>query len=335
MKRSSVASGNHNGLPNRHRWIGNLLSRSGSVLESTEEGLFHYRLGPELAEQLSRDRITITFRKRIAEKDGVELASPGSWFHDQLLSHARKRGRVVEGFLSRKEGLEQESLCRSRRRGFLGLEDLRERRYGTILIFTFRISYYSEPAEEAVRHVVYDCERRRVTKRPVQRQLILAEADTPEGAFADPPKTNVRTGFAAAWEEVQDHVEARVHELQQEGRPAIEEKIRTVENYYRQLLFEEKRFLKTRSSRRGEQESREKIELLKLEWERRVKEETERFKPQVVAGLTAVARVWVPLERWRCSMEEKGGRVEKDLWLDLARGEVWEAENPRGQRKRC
>jgi hypothetical protein len=330
-----VDNGNHNGMPNRHRWIGSLLTRSGSVLESAGDGLFHYRLGVELAEQLSRDRVTITFRKRIAEKDGVELASPGSWFHDQLLSYARKRGRIVEGYLSRKEDLDQESLFRSRRRGFLALKDLRERRYGTILIFTFRISYYSEPAEEAVRHVIYDCQRRRVMKRPIQRKLILAEADTPDGAFADPPKTNVRTAFAAAWETVQDHIEARVHDIQQEGRQAIEEKIRTVENYYRQLLAEEKRLLKTRASRRGEQESREKIELLKLEWERRVKEETERLKPQVVATLTAVARVWVPMERWRCSLEEKGVGVEKDLWLDLARGEVWEPAKPRSQRKRC
>jgi hypothetical protein len=320
-------------MPNRHRWIGNLLTRSGSVLESVDDGLYHYRLGEDLADQLSRDRITITFRKRIAEKDGVELASPGSWFHDQLLSYARKRGRVVEGFLARKEGLDQATLCRSRRRGFRALMDLRERRYGTILIFTFRISYYSEPAEEAVRHVVYDCQRRRVMKRPVQRKLILPQPDTPDGAFADPPKTNIRTGFEAAWETVQDQIESRVHDIQQEGREAIGEKIRTVENYYRQLLAEEKRLLKTRASRRGEQESREKIDLLKLEWERRVKEETERLKPQVVATLTAVARIWVPTERWRCSVEEKGEEVEKDFWLDLARGEVWEAAKPRSKRK--
>jgi hypothetical protein len=143
----------------------------------------------------------------------------------------------------------------------------------------------------------------------------------------------VDAAFDAAWGVIQDEVAARIHAIQQEGRSAVAEKIATVERYYRQLLAEEKRLLKTRASRRSEQETRNKIDLLKLEWERRVKEETERLKPQVIANLCAVARAWVPLERWRCTLKTPGGTGEKDIWLDLARGEAWEAPVRRGKRR--
>jgi hypothetical protein len=313
-----------------------ILHRSGATLEERADGMYTYVLSSDLAEFLQRDRVIITFRKRTAQKNGVELASPGSWFHDQLLRFARDRGCIAEGYLSVRKDLDREAVMRARRRGFLTLGDLRERRYGTLFMFTFRLSYYSEPAEEEVCHVVFDYERGRVVKRPIVKKLFQPGTDGPEGAFADPPKVNVKTAFEAAWETVQDEVEARVHAMQREGRPLFEKKIETVENYYRQLLAEEKRLQKSRSSKRGQDESRDKIDLLKLEWERRVKEETERLKPQVMATLCTVARVWVPLECWRCSVEVKEGEAEKYLWLDLARAEVWEANSTApGNGKRC
>jgi hypothetical protein len=314
--------------------VGDILLRSGATLEESGDGTYTYLLSKDLSEFLQRERVTITFRKRAARRVDVELASPGSWFHDQLLRFARQRGRVAEGFLPARDGLDRDALVRSRRRGFLGLGDLKERRYGTLLVFTLRLSYYSEPAQEEVRHVTFDCERGRVVKRPISKKLLRSRVETPEGAFADPPKTNIKAGFAAAWESVQDAVELRVRDIQQDSRPLFAKKIKAVERYYKQLLAEEKRLLKTRSSRRGEDASREKIDMLKLEWKRRITEETERLKPQVVAVLSAVARVWVPLERWSYTLEEKGEQVEKDLWLDLARADVWERNHRTARRKR-
>jgi hypothetical protein len=120
-------------------------------------------------------------------------------------------------------------------------------------------------------------------------------------------------------------VEARVRTIAETGRAAYEKKVEIVEKYYRQLLAEEKRLLKTRATKRGQEESRGKIDLLKLEWERRVKEETLRLEPQVVATLSAVARLWVPLERWTCRLNGGAPPRDRDIWVDLARAEAWDA----------
>lgn len=318
-------------LPGRHRWVGQILARGGAVVEGEEAGVFSVRLGEELGALLKRERVDITFRKRLAGRNGVTLASPGSWFHDQLLRFARQRGAVTAGYLPVRAGLDRDKAAGARRRGFVSRDALVEARYGTILVFTFHLSYYSEPAREDVHHVAFDCERGRVDKRPAHKQVIRTEGTRRDKAFKPAPKPDVDAAFQAAWDVIQDEVALRVHAIQKEGRFSVAEKIETVERYYRQLLAEEKRMLKTRASRRSEQETRNKIDLLKLEWERRVKEETERLKPQVIANLCAVARVWVPLERWRCTLKGPGGTGERDIWLDLARGEAWEA--PLGEGK--
>jgi hypothetical protein len=311
--------------------VGEILARSGAVVEGESAGVYSVRLGETLGAVLKRERMDITFRKRLAGRDGVNLASPGSWFHDQLLRFARQRGTVTAGYLPVRDEVDRDKTAGARRRGFVSRDTLIEARYGTILVFTFHLSYYSEPSREAVHHVAFDCERGRVDKRPVHKQILRSEPAPRNAAFAPAPAPDVDGAFEAAWAVIQDEVAARIHAIQQEGRAAAADKIETVERYYRQLLAEEKRMLKTRASRRSEQETRNKIDLLKLEWERRVKEETERLKPQVIANLCAVARVWVPLERWRCTLKGPGGTGERDIWLDLARGEAWEA--PLGEGK--
>jgi len=315
----------HDGIPARYRWMDGLLVRSGAVRESSGDGIHTYVLGAELAAFLKRPRVLITFRQGAADREGVELAIPGSWFHDQLLRFARERGKVAEGYLPGQDGLDRAALLRSRRRGFEKLLELQEQRYGTLLVFTFRLSFYSEPAEEQLRHVTYDAERGRVIKRPIGKRLFEARSVPEDEVFGEPSRVDVKKGFAAAWESIQDDVEARVREIAETGRPAYEKKVAVVEKYYRQLLAEEKRLLKTRATKRGQEESRGKIDLLKLEWERRVKEETLRLEPQVVATLSAVARLWVPLERWTCRLNGGAPPRDRDIWVDLARAEAWDA----------
>jgi hypothetical protein len=307
----------------RHRWVFEILDRAGAIPEDSEEGFYTYRLTDGLVDLLKRDRVTFTFRKRLAG-NGVELVSPGSWLHDQLLAYARGRGRITRGFLAPRPDLDREQLAAARRRGFQGLSERLERRYGLVLVFTFRLAYYSDPPRETLETVAYDCERRRVMRRAVSRKTVCEASESPEETFGAAPKPDLDAAFGAAWEEIQDRVESRVHALQHEGREFLENELATVERYYRQLIAEEKRLQKSRSSKRGHEESRRKIDLLKLEWERRVKEETERLRPQVVVSLSALARLHVPLERWRAAVNGKNGLEDKELWLDLARSEAWE-----------
>ena len=300
-----------------------MLERDGATPLAADSGIHAYRLGPGLAETLDREELRFTFRKRLATSRGVELASPGSWLHDQLIRHARERGRVVLCHLPAREDLDREALIRRRRRGLREVGRRKERRYGTLLLFHFRVLFYSEPPEQRLVTVAYDSERKRVVNRPPGRQALLAAPLGPEDDFGPPPRVDVKTAFRAAWDALQDRVEGRVDALQHEGREFFARELATVERYYRQLIAEEKRIEKSRASRRGQEESRRKIDLLKLEWERRVKEETDRLKPQVVAHLSAVALVRVPLERWAITEGEGSARRQGEIWVDLARAEVW------------
>ena len=160
-------------------------------------------------------------------------------------------------------------------------------------------------------------------QRPVGRRSLFEARSEPEEGFAPPAPPDVAEAFRCAWEVVQDHVEARVGAIQRRGQETLERELSTVERYYRQLIEEEKAVLKGRGNKRAQEESRRKIDLLKVEWERRVKEETERLKPQVVANLSAAAQVRTPLERWSCLVGE--GAPPRELWIDLARAEAWEA----------
>ncbi len=306
----------------RHRWIFEVLARSGAVLQGSERGIHAYRLGDGLSTLLKRDELRITFRRRLAGQAEVELATPGSWLHDQLIRYALRRGRVTLMHLRPREDLDRAALLRARRRGTIELSSLEEKRYGVLLIFTFSLSYYSEPPANEALTVTYDVQRGKVVQRPVgRRSLFEAESEPAEG-FLPAPVVDVAEAFHHAWDAVQDHVEARVGEIQKTGQQGLDRELTTVERYYRQLIEEEKSVLKGRGSRRGQDESRRKIELLKVEWERRVKEETERLKPQVVAALSAVAQVRTPLERWRCQGEADA--PDREIWVDLARAEAWE-----------
>src|SRR5215510_13135205 len=111
-RRSSVVKG-PNGS-SRHRWVMEILERTGSKLETAGEGVFACALGDELAHFLGRPVVTFTFQRRAAMSGRADLAAPGSWLHDQLLRFARDRGRVAAAYLEPRAGLESAPLAAER-----------------------------------------------------------------------------------------------------------------------------------------------------------------------------------------------------------------------------
>ena len=97
MKRSSV--GKSNGIPVRHRWVFEVLQRAGCSVASGDTGVYSVQLSPGLVDMVGREEVRIAFQRRLAARDGVELASPGSWFHDQLVRYTRERGRYTISYL--------------------------------------------------------------------------------------------------------------------------------------------------------------------------------------------------------------------------------------------
>jgi len=317
---SDVASGN-----GRHRWVFDLLRRAGCRVWQEGEGVYAAQLADGLADRLGHEVLRFTFRKRLSGKDGVELAAPGSWVHDQLLRFAGDRGRVTTCFLAPRPELDRDLLLANRRRGFEERLELRERRYGTHFLFSFRLTLYAESPEETLVHVLFDAERGSVFGRPIARRTLLGGRADPEEGFSEAPPADLDRAFRRSWDALQDRVEAAVQGVRARARPAMDRELGTVERYYRDLIEEEKRLLKSRHTRRAQEENQRRIDHLKLEWERRVKEETERLEPSAVAHLSAVARIHVPLERWTCRIAGEGGGRVGDVWIDAARAEAWEA----------
>jgi hypothetical protein len=210
-----------NGIPVRHRWVFEVLERAGCVLAREESGVYSVRLSRGLVGMIGREQVRIAFQKKLAAQDGVELASPGSWFHDQLMRYARERGRYTVGYLPPRVDLPRERILNLRRRGAVAAETLLEKRYGVLFLFSFRISFYSEPAQEDLRHLVFDCERGKVLRRPLPKRILENGGENVEEEFGPPPKADVRKAFRMVWDEVQHGVESAVHAIRQEGKSTL------------------------------------------------------------------------------------------------------------------
>jgi len=304
----------------RDPWVLSLVSRFGTTEESGFPGVHKFRIRGPLAAHLGREEILLTFQKRLAARDGVEFAAPGGWLHDQLLGFAAGWGRATAFYLPDLDPDRDEVL--RRRRIPVSRQRLEERRYLVHLEFTFRLQFYTDPPRESLLTLVYDQERRRLLKRGYPRRLLDDAAAEGDPAFLPGPDPDPVAAFPAVWDRVEDSVEDEVRVWQQTGQERQVEELAKVESYYRQLIEEEKNLLKSRTSARTREEGERRLDLLKLEWERRVKEETDRLEPQVVAAVTALAVVYAPAERWSLAPVNGSGAVS--VWIDLARGDAWQ-----------
>jgi hypothetical protein len=171
--------------------------------------------------------------------------------------------------------------------------------------------------------VVWDGGAGRRIARGIPARIDSTLGDTPDPEILAPESPDPTAAFGKAWEAVEEQVENRVLELEEEGREKLNREVASLERYYRQLIDEEKRLLKSRTGKQANEEAQRKLDLLKLEWERRVQEETERFRPQVMARLVAAATVHFPAEL----RELSGGAPNEpaQVWIDPLRGDCWPA----------
>jgi hypothetical protein len=207
----------------RHRWIFEVLARAGAVPQGSERGIHAYQLGDGLSSLLKRDVLRITFRRRLAGHAEVELATPGSWLHDQLIRYALRRGKVTLMHLRPRQDLDRAAILRARRRGTIELSSLEEKRYGVLLIFTFNIAYYSEPPANETLTVTYDAQRGKVVQRPVGRRSLFEAASEPEEGFEPAPAVEVAVAFHHAWEVVQTM--SRPREIQKGAQEGLDREL--------------------------------------------------------------------------------------------------------------
>jgi len=299
------------------------------------EDVTHYRLEDDLATRFGRDDLFVTFNSSVAaHRDDVELVTAGSFMYDLILRLVRERGRAAAGWLVPDPGLDAEAAIvkavpRLEGRSFTAGREV----WGSIFLFSFRLGFYFDTPHEKLYTVRVDVERRRVRHEThPERLLEAAGPPPPEEAAASPaPAPEPEKAFRMAWGRVEEEVARLTARYQGQGQEEMEEEIRTIETYYRQLIDEEKRVRLQKNTRRGRDESDERIEMLKLEWDRRIAEEKSRFSPDVSVVLSCASCLRTPLAKWRARPGRGSRETAVDVWLDRHTGEAWPA--PKRARK--
>lgn len=293
-------------------------------LESAE-GVHRYRLLDGLKERLGRDEILITFSARTAaQRADVDLVSAGSYLYDLILRLVRERGRAAAGWLPAQPGLDAPAAIlkvapRLKGRAMKPVK----RVWGVVYLFTFRFGFHFDTPHEKLYTVRVDHDGERV--RHDVHPWRLVETATPETSetLGAAPRVDPERAFRFAWEKVEEEVARLTARYGHEAEKQLSEEIQTVEHYYRQLIEEEKRVREQKNTKRGREESEQKIELLKLEWDRRVAEEKKRLRPEVTVVLSCAAYLRTPLERWKCAPRAGTREAMAEFWVDLHSGEAW------------
>lgn len=305
-----------------------LAALGGEELERSG-GVSSYRLGPELARHLGREELRITFSAGVAaHSPDVELISAGSYLYDLILRLVRESGRSAMGWLPADPGLDAPAAIRRAAARQQGRRFSRiKRAWGSTFLFSFRLGFHFDTPHEKLLTIRVDLERGRVRPEPHLWSLLdAARPHPPEGAGPG-GRVQPEKAFRLAWERVEEEVARLTEKYRRQGLARQAEDLQTIEHYYRQLIEEEKRSREQRHTRRARNEAEERIELLKLEWDRRIAEEQSRLLPAVSVSLSCAACLRVPLEKWRAH-PEPGRRDAADFWVDAHSGDVWPAQPP-------
>lgn len=295
------------------------------------DGVHRYALTDGLAERLGRSDMLITFSARTAaHREDVELVTAGSYLYDLILRLVRERGRAAAGWLAPQPGLDAPAaICRVAPR-MKGRPTKRLKAgWGVVYLFTFRFSFHFDTPHEKLYTVRVDHDGERVRHDVHPWRLVEPAAPEAPEAWGPLPRIDPERAFRFAWEKVEEEIARLTARYGHEAEVLLKDEIQMVEHYYRQLIEEEKRAREQKNTRRGREESEQKIELLKLEWDRRVAEEKKRIRPEVSVTLSCAAYLRTPLERWRCLPRPGSREAVSEFWVDAHSGEAWPARSIR------
>jgi len=295
--------------------------------EETErsEGITRFRLDAELASRVGQEGLNITFRPAVAaHHPDVDLVSAGSFLYDLILRLVRERGRAASGWLPTDELIQPEERIHKAVPRLAGRALTRVKSgWGTVYLFTFRLGFYSDLQEERLYSVRVDWESGRVRHDVHPWRLVNAAGPPPPGAPATPDGIEPEKAFRMAWVKVEEEVVRLVDKQRRQTQERLQGEVETIETYYRELIAEEKLFREQRITRKGREESDSKIEMLKLEWDRRVLEEKRRLLSEVKVSLSCALKLRTPLDRWRAKTPPGRREPMVDYWIDRHSGEVW------------
>ncbi len=297
------------------------------------EDVTHFQLSEDLALRMGKKELFLTFNSAVAaHRNDVELVSAGSFMYDLVLRLVRERGRAAAGWLPVNPEVDPQASIIHAAHRLEGRKFTRQKEaWGSIFLFSFRLGFYFDTPHEKLYTVRVDYERGRVRHETHPERLLDPAVAAPAKKERSVTRLEPEKAFRMAWGKVEEEVARLTARYQGEGQQELEDETKTIEKYYRQLIEEEKRARLARNTKRGRDESEERIEMLKLEWDRRLAEENSRFSPDVSVVLSCASCIRTPIEKWRARPAPGTRELVADYWVDLHSGEAWPV--PRRARK--
>jgi hypothetical protein len=252
-------------------------------------------------------------------KNGGELMVPGNPVYRNVLDLAKAKGAVGRGFAPMPgRGAGPTTIARTLRRairveGSATRAVVRENLYHPVLLFHFSISYGAPEVPDEIRTVGWDAVGDEAyDTAPFAPGEISLEAEPRSGA----PVTEIED-VGLLFPRVQIELEARIAKkvtrTEARARRQLDKERARIESYYRRMIQEEKS--RPRSRADDVAEIANKIELLQLDWKRKLSEATERLKPRINVRLFCIEEVFVPRAR-AVLIVARAGSPERECYYD-------------------
>ncbi len=280
-------------------FVMDVMRRYGGVVTALRKNAFRvkFRESPPFAD--STELVVALERKALGHYPDAALGIPGSPFYFKLVDLARSRGKLTKVYTPLVEPLPEAPP----RRLFAASDSLRWRAGDCgnhpHIVFNFAISYHSVVTSDDLVSIGYDVVREAYRDPRVIDALHAVWSETlgenPCGwKEVEPPDLN--GVYASALEELNRLTRRKVARARKNTQKYLDREIRNVEEYYRQLISEEKQFL-SRLSQTSPEEAKDherKIRRYQLDWKRRTAEEVRHHRCRVNIRLVSAAHVVLP-----------------------------------------
>jgi hypothetical protein len=246
-------------------------------------------------------RFVVAFeRKALGHYPDARLAIQGSPFYLRLLDLARGAGGTARVFTPSVEPLPI-AAGPPLIEGDKVTWTVGETAYHPHLVFNFAISYQSVVTSDDLISIGYDVVRDRFRDPAVVEALhsVWSEtlAEPPEG-WTQVPAPEPRSVLPRVLEVVDHRIHKKASRARRNTQRYLDREIQNVEDYYRQLIAEEKeaqnRLSNSSSSPKEASEREKRIRRYQLDWKRRIQEETRHHQCRVHIRLVSVAIVYMP-----------------------------------------
>lgn len=257
-----------------------------------------FRRKPPFADK--RSFVVAFERKALSHHPDAKLAIQGSPFYLSLLDAAKATGNAARVFTPIVEPLPELPGGRWIRRANPDFEVRPgETTNDAHVVFTFALSFQSVVTSDDLISIAYDVRRKafRDTRIVDALHSVWSETlDASPGEWPTGPVPAPSELVPAALQELEKRAERRVARAKRNAELYLEQEIQNVEDYYRQLIAEEKEILNrvSRTSPKEADERKKRIHRYQLDWKRRIAEEARHHQCRVHIRLVSASVVYMP-----------------------------------------